>query len=208
MKDIIQIIRVVGQSIIVEVNKLQSVFIKSNKELVEEIKKIPPNNNQQNIKVDMSDTNKLLSDLTAEVKKKEDTEIEVEISPEQYEELKGKDGHTPIKGEDYFTDKEAKEFLKKATPIKGVHYKDGEPCSPDTAEQVRDKLQSLSGEERLDAKAIKNLPEPKIIMKGGGATWKKIGDHSQLAKLDYENSGHTGFQRKLVYDKDLGALLN
>ena len=31
--------------------------------------------------------------------------------------------------------------------------------SPDTPEQVRDKLETLSGEERLDAKAIKNLPE-------------------------------------------------
>lgn len=35
----------------------------------------------------------------------------------------------------------------------------GDNGSPDTAEQVRDKLSSLKGGERLDAKHIKNLPE-------------------------------------------------
>lgn len=35
----------------------------------------------------------------------------------------------------------------------------GDSGSPDTAEQVRDKLSSLKGGERLDAKHIKNLPE-------------------------------------------------
>lgn len=51
---------------------------------------------------------------------------------------------------------------------KGDKGKDG---SPDTPEQIRDKLQSLKGEERLDASAIKNLPTPKIIerMVGGGS---------------------------------------
>ena len=41
---------------------------------------------------------------------------------------------------------------------KGDTSKDG---SPDTPEQIRDKLQSLTGEERLDAYAIKNIPDNK-----------------------------------------------
>lgn len=41
----------------------------------------------------------------------------------------------------------------------GVDGKDGKDGSPDTAEQVRDKLETLEGEDRLDASSIKNLPE-------------------------------------------------
>jgi hypothetical protein len=52
--------------------------------------------------------------------------------------LKGEKGDLPIKGKDYFTPQEAQMFLKyvidtvypvvlkQATPVKGVHYKDGE----------------------------------------------------------------------------------
>lgn len=59
----------------------------------------------------------------------------------------GVDGYTPIKGKDYF---------------------DGEPGkngSPDTAEQVKEKLESLKDEDRLDASAIKGLDE--LIKKFG-----------------------------------------
>lgn len=35
----------------------------------------------------------------------------------------------------------------------------GKDGSPDTAEQVRDKLETLKGEDRLDASSIKNLPQ-------------------------------------------------
>lgn len=56
---------------------------------------------------------------------------------------------------------------------KGEDGKDGKDGSPDTPEQVRDKLEALEGDERLDAKFIKNLPEvtEKIIERvGGGGT--------------------------------------
>ena len=43
-----------------------------------------------------------------------------------FDSLTGEDGYTPVKGQDYFTDEEAQEFLNKATPVKGVHYNDGE----------------------------------------------------------------------------------
>lgn len=98
---------------------------------------------------------------------------------------KGDDGYTPIKGIDYFDGEDGKKGEKGTkgdpayTPIKGVDYfdgedgkdgvngldgKDGRDGSPDTPEQVRDKLSSLEGEERLDAKHIKNLPKTR----GGG----------------------------------------
>lgn len=43
--------------------------------------------------------------------------------------------------------------------IDGMDGKDGLNGSPDTAEDIRNKLELLDGEDRLDAKYIKNLPE-------------------------------------------------
>lgn len=59
-----------------------------------------------------------------------------------------KDGATPTK----------EELIALITPLipPAIPGKDG---SPDSPEQVRDKLETLQGEERLDASAIKNLPE-------------------------------------------------
>jgi hypothetical protein len=80
----------------------------------------------------------------------------------------GADGKTPVKGKDYFTKKDIKEFLEEATPIKGVHYRDGAPGLPGakgkdgtqiSAYAVRDKLESLKGNDRLSMKAIKGLDE-------------------------------------------------
>jgi hypothetical protein len=96
----------------------------------------------------------------------------------------GKDGYTPKKGTDYFDGKPGKDGY---TPVKGKDYFDGKPGktgspgkdadenriiretvsliptpqdgSPDTAEEVRDKLASLKGNARLDISAIKNFPK-------------------------------------------------
>lgn len=38
----------------------------------------------------------------------------------------GLDGYTPVKGKDYFTEKEIKLFLDEVTPVKGKDYNDGE----------------------------------------------------------------------------------
>src|ERR1035437_4496793 len=83
---------------------------------------------------------------------------------------KVKDGKTPEKGTDYFTKSEAEEFLKQATPIKGKHYFDGAPGRPGrSGENVKlpstkelaisaiNLLETFEGDDRLDAKAIKNL---------------------------------------------------
>lgn len=63
----------------------------------------------------------------------------------------GKDGYTPIKGIDYFNGKDGKDGKN------GKDGKDGKDGSPDTKYNIRDKLADLSGEERLDAKHIKNI---------------------------------------------------
>ena len=78
-----------------------------------------------------------------------------------------KDGKTPQKGVDY-TDG--------YTPQKGVDYFDGQDGSPDSPDEIVVKLESLEGEDRLDASAIKNLPKfienqyPAVIS-GKGPLW-------------------------------------
>lgn len=99
------------------------------------------------------------------------------------------------------------------TPIKGVDYDDGKDGSPDTAEQVRDKLELLQDDERLDASAIKGLDFVKqedltkaisAIPKGGGGSGGievfnstgKVGSGSALKFIGsgvstISNDGHT-----------------
>ena len=95
------------------------------------------------------------------------------------EKLKGDDGKTPVKGEDYFTEEEISEFLKFVTPKKGKDYFDGKtptdeeiialikPFVPEpipgkdgsiiTPEEVRDKLKELKGKERLSVFDLKDI---------------------------------------------------
>lgn len=124
----------------------------------------------------------------------------------------GKDGYTPIKGIDYHDGKKGERGLpgKKGkdgyTPVKGVDYFDGKKGDkgdpgkkgkdgrPDTATQIKNKLESLKGEDRLDAKAIKNIDKyaSNIFRQlavtapstGGSVTWAQIlGDPSSSTTL-------------------------
>ena len=105
----------------------------------------------------------------------------------------GEPGYTPIKGIDYNDGEPGR------TPEAGVDFdvpdeariiesiidlvpkpKDG---SPDSPEEVRSKLESLEGEERLDAFAIKNLPQyikekGKEILVGGIRFLENLADVS------------------------------
>lgn len=72
--------------------------------------------------------------------------------------IPGKDGYTPKKGVDYFD---------------GENGKPGDNGSPDTAEQIANKLETLKDDARLDASAIKNLPEF-IDSRPNGGGWRNL----------------------------------
>lgn len=74
-------------------------------------------------------------------------------------------------------------------PQDGKPGEKGKDGSPDTPVQVKDKLESLKGNERLDASAIKNLPKP--TMQFGGDSY------TGLAKVDSTGTPGT-LEDKLV----------
>ena len=76
----------------------------------------------------------------------------------------GIDGTTPVKGKDYFTKEDKEQLLKDLKP---------EDITP---EKIRDSLETLEGDDRLDAKYIKNIPNQfwgnggrSISTEGGGS---------------------------------------
>ena len=62
---------------------------------------------------------------------------------------------------------------KVLTQIKLPEYKE---TVLDTAEEIADKLESLKGDERLDASAIKNLPKPTELKNGGARLLQYLAD--------------------------------
>jgi hypothetical protein len=105
------------------------------------------------------------------------------------EKHKPKDGYTPVKGKDYFDGKDG------YTPKKGVDYFDGKNGLNGRdgkdgvtkvitkeidldADKIKTRLESLTGEDRLDAKAIKNLPNGGVqrIGSGGFRKFKELED--------------------------------
>lgn len=90
------------------------------------------------------------------------------------------DGEKPRKGKDYFTKSEIAEFVRIVTPVKGIHYKDGERGEPGiqgrpgldglgiSAEEIRNKLESLSGTARLSADAVKGWQGMTAAFGSGG----------------------------------------
>lgn len=121
---------------------------------------------------------------------------------------------TPVYGEDYFTNAEREQFKKEVTPKKGVDYDDGEKGdpfryedftpeqlvalkgdkgddgSPDTADQIRDKIHSLKDDKRVDIAYIKGWEQVVASMenqirniaaaKGGDIGW---GGNKQFIEL-------------------------
>lgn len=112
-----------------------------------------------------------------------------------------KDGITPEAGIDYPSYKEVQTWVEDAVaaiprpkevdlvkvadavlkmvvipaPIPGAPGKDG---SPDTPENIKEKLESLRGDDRLDARAIKNLPKTQIGGGGGPNSLRHLEDVS------------------------------
>lgn len=120
--------------------------------------------------VDLSPISEKLDELMVETKKKDLLEYDLQIDEKTRKKLKGDkgdrgfpglDGYTPIKGKDYFD---------------GEQGKPGKDGSPDTAEQVRDKLEELKEDERLDISAVRGVDKKieKIAKKIAKEEVKKI----------------------------------
>lgn len=67
-------------------------------------------------------------------------------------------------------------------PLDGKDGKSGKDGSPDTGEEIKEKLETLKGEDRLDARAIKNLPKQQVGGGGRGDVWVN-GDKSKTNLL-------------------------
>lgn len=67
---------------------------------------------------------------------------------------RGIDGKNGIDGKDGLDGLDGKDGY---SPLRGIDYFDGKDGSPDDPNQIRDKLETLEGDERLDASAIKGL---------------------------------------------------
>jgi hypothetical protein len=139
----------------------------------------------------------------------------------------GKDGYTPVKGKDYFDGKDGKNgkdgkdgknadtsgIVEKATEqaleaIKPLipDVKDIENELPQLGTKIRDGLELLTGDERLDKKAIKGLEEierlarqPKTINGGGGSTARNF---YQLYDVPQTYKGQTGKVVKVKTTED------
>ena len=81
-------------------------------------------------------------------------------------------------------------------PIPGAPGKDG---SPDTPENIKEKLESLKGDDRLDARAIKNLPKTQI---GGGHGPNSL-KHLEDVNISSPTNGQT-----ISYQSSTGKWVN
>jgi hypothetical protein len=115
--------------------------------------------------VDLTPIEEKLDELITESKKKDLLEYDLQIDEKTRKKLKGDKGDTGPMGPS------GSDGLNGIDGEMGPIGPSGKDGSPDTAEQVRDKLSSLKGEERLDAKHIKNLPQGRV---GGGFGIKEI----------------------------------
>jgi len=76
-----------------------------------------------------------------------------EIGPQGERGVDGRDGKDGLDGKD------GTNGLDGVNGKDGIDGKDGKDGSPDTPKQIKEKLESLEGDERLDKKAIKGLDE-------------------------------------------------
>jgi hypothetical protein len=116
--------------------------------------------------------NDKIDTLIEETKKKALLEYDLQIDEETRAKLKGDKGDTGEHGNDGVDGKDGtngkdgidgnngtdgKDGVNGVDGKDGINGVDGKDGSPDTAEEIRNKLESLEGDERLDRKAIKGL---------------------------------------------------
>lgn len=120
---------------------------------------------------------------------------------------KGADGYSPIKNKDYFDGAKGEKGKDGYTPIKNKDYFDGKAGKSGatiTAQQIRNKLEDLEGDARLDASAIKNIGKyassTTMSMGGssesGGGAWGDI-----TGTLSSQTDLQTALDTKLLIDR-------
>ena len=133
-----------------------------------------------------TDFTKAFKTLTAFVKKVKDSlEVRFIVLEEKIDNRLSriKDGYTPVKGKDYFDGKDGERGPQGVQGAKGDTGEQGESIqglngadgSPDTPKLIRDKLEFLEADQRLDISAIRGLrkrltklEERPLGGKGGG----------------------------------------
>lgn len=93
--------------------------------------------------------------------------------------IPGMDGLDGIDGKNGKDGRDGKNGLNGKDGEDGLNGKDG---SPDTPEVVREKLETLKGENRLDAKAIKNLP--RAVQQFGGNGRNDVWVNTDKSKIN------------------------
>jgi hypothetical protein len=116
-----------------------------------------------------------------------DLKVAINEIPDPNDGIDGKDGVDGKDGKPGKDGKDGRNGLDGKDGLDGADGKDGKDGSPDTPEEVRDKLETLEGEERLDAKYIKNLPKAssRPMLVSGGAPQTPINNATKTVTADY-----------------------
>jgi hypothetical protein len=135
------------------VNKSKSEMLTITKTEIENIQMLFEKLKQENDKT-VANVLKGNDKLQKQTKDKITTQLlKIQAKVDEFVKQVPKDGYTPVKGIDYDDG---------YTPIKGVDYKDGENGSPDTGEEIVQKINDIETDDdeyKIDAKHIKNLPK-------------------------------------------------
>lgn len=93
----------------------------------------------------------------------------------------------PKKGEDYYTKEEAQDFLKKATPIKGVHYRDGHDpvlgedyLTDDDIAEIKDSITPRKGADYFTKKEVDEIKTSVRPVKGKDYNDGKDADEKKI----------------------------
>lgn len=141
----------------------------------------------------------------------------------------GSDGVTPVKGKDYFTKEEINDIkdqiVKSVKSKTKIDYSEVDSAIEkqlnefseefvdyiikqvsQTPEDIRDALETLEGDNRLDASAIKNLPTQAALITGGSSAGGGTSNHADLTNLNWSTAGHT-IDTDLDFDGNTAANL-
>lgn len=124
-----------------------------------------------------------------------DKMLDILEAPESLKQLvKGEKGDTPVRGEDYFTEQDIQDFLDAATPVKDVHYFDGE--------DGKDGEKPVKGKDYFTVSEIKDFLKKATPVKG-----VHYFTPDEVAAIKEELRGDAGEDGKSVAVEDVIAKL-